>query len=354
MQKTQKIARLLNADELSEISPLWDSRLFECAGSTAFSGPLIQSAFRVAFCSQSDGRAIAVFDGKSLVGLLPFADLPLKLGPFTLYETGFQKNAHTLRNHLLTNAEPDACHALFSVFQSEMNSDTLVLENLVDQNDLRRVLVDCATRLGMPVDQPTTGRKIEYADLGESYEAFLATRSGQFRRQIRKRTRLLKAAHMVEIVQIQADDIRSHIPVWREIVGNSWQGESERQNVGNSDADWKLHDSLAGLGKLWLLHLDGKPAAALRMLEGPQTVYVHTMHFDQKFRALAPGLILFDAMIRDTVTRGLSRVDFNGTSKFFSRWATGHIDHFSIRIYRSNLRGKLAQAARRLIANRKR
>lgn len=343
-------ARILDTNEYTNISAIWDVRLSECPGSTPFSGPLVQHAFQQVFCPKSDDRAIGLFNGTALIGLMPIAELPLKIGPFTLRETGFPRNAHTLRNDLLTDANSESCRAILSVFQSEMDADTLLLENLVDQSGLRKILFDSARQVGLLADQPKTGRKIEYADICGSYDAFLATRSGQFRRQLRKRKRFLETEHDVEIVQKHANEIQDSIPDWRRVVEKSWQGRSDPNKVGNSDADWELHRSLIGIGTLWLLYLDGAPVAALRMLEGPRTVYVHTMHFDQDFRNLAPGLILFDAMIKDSASRGISRVDFNGTSKFFSRWATGEIDHFSIRIYRSSLRGKLAQFTRRLIA----
>ena len=46
------------------------------------------------------------------------------------------------------------------------------------------------------------------------------------------------------------------------------------------------------------------------MLEDNRATYVHTMHFDQSLRDFAPGLALFDAMMRDACNRGVPRVDF--------------------------------------------
>ena len=54
---------------------------------------------------------------------------------------------------------------------------------------------------------------------------------------------------------------------------------------------------------------------------------------------MAPGIVLFDAMMRDACARHLPRVDFNGHSDFFARWATGQNARMTIRLYRNSLRG---------------
>lgn len=51
-------------------------------------------------------------------------------------------------------------------------------------------------------------------------------------------------------------------------------------------------------------------------------------------------------MMRDACARQVPKVDFNGTSDFFARWATGTTRHMSIRIYRSSLRGRAARLIR--------
>jgi len=111
---------------------------------------------------------------------------------------------------------------------------------------------------------------------------------------------------------------------------------------------------LAASGQFLLARLGGRSVAALRMLEDHRATYVHTMHFGQSLREFAPGLVIFEAMMRDAFARGIGRVDFYGSSHFFSRWATGRFAHGSLRIYRHTLRGRFGRVARGLVAGRRR
>ena len=320
----------------------WSRRIDQTPGASFFSGPVFQNALKAAFPTQVRIGSIAAYRGHALVGWLPLCRLPAPKG---LRETGFPRNAHTLRNHLLTD-DPAVLAALLEAWRDHTHADTLVLENLPLCEVLAGGLTSAARQTGLLIDPPTRGRTLDFAELPSSYEAFLATRSGQFRRQIQKRLRQLEAAGRFRIERLSGDELVLAVPEWQSIVARSWQGQDGKAPGGNTASDWHLHQALTGNGYLWLARLDNQPVAALRMLEDPKAAYVHTMHFDQALRAHAPGLVLFDAMMRDACAREVPKVDFNGTSEFFSRWATGSAPHMSIRIYRPSLRGRGARLIR--------
>lgn len=324
----------------------WQQRLTATQGATFFSGPSFQAAIRRAFAPDDLSQAIAVYRGGCLEGVLPLADLPLARGPLTLRESGFPRNPHTLRNDLLAGSDRTLLSAMFSTWKRGSRADTLVLENLPDRSDLAGAILKAARAAGLVADPATRGRLLDFAETKNGYDAYLATRSGQFRRQIRKKRRVLEATGSLEIVRLTGAPLREALPQWRGIVARSWQGAADA--AANTPADWQLHESLVGNGALWLARLDGQPIAALRMLEDAGAAYVHTMHFDQGRRELAPGIVLFDAMMRDACARHLPRVDFNGHSDFFARWATGQNARMTIRLYRNSLRGHGARLLRGL------
>ncbi|MFC2968283.1 GNAT family N-acetyltransferase [Acidimangrovimonas pyrenivorans] len=325
---------------------LWQQHLAATPGATLFSGPDFQAALRRAFAPDGAAQAIAVYRGTCLAGVLPLADLPLARGPLTLRESGFPRNAHTLRNDLLAGSDRTLLAAMFAEWRRGSRTDTLVLENLPHRDDLAKAISQAARAAGLVADPPRPGRLLDFAETEGGYDAYLATRSGQFRRQLRKKRRILEAAGDFEITRLTGAPLREAFPQWRSVVARSWQGAAEA--AANTPADWQLHESLAANGALWLARLDGEPIAALRMLEDSRAAYVHTMHFDQDRRELAPGIVLFDAMMRDACARRLPRVDFNGHSDFFARWATGQDARMSIRLYRNSLRGRGARLLRGL------
>jgi Acetyltransferase (GNAT) domain len=324
--------------DVPQLYPAWAAR-----APTIFAGPLFQMALQRAFAAKAL-PALAAFRGDDLTGLLPLCRLPAVRGMLSLRETGFARNAHTLRNHLLTD-DPQVILAMLRVWHDDVDADTLLLENLPADDALMAAIADAASALNLRSDAPTPARRLDYAATDMPYDDYLATRSGQFRRQIRKRLRELQQAGTFHIEPLTGNALLAALPDWRAVVDQSWQGSA----AANTPADWALHTALAHNGTLWLARLDARPVAALRMLEDTRAVYVHTMHFDQSLRDHAPGLVLFDAMMQDACTRRLPRVDFNGTSAFFARWATGQTRQMSIRIYRRNLRGRGAQTMRALL-----
>lgn len=327
---------------LPEFDRAWSRLVDQTPGASFLSGPVFQNALTRAFPQAARIPPIAAYRGNTLAGWLPLCRLAAPKG---LRETGFPRNAHTLRNHLLTE-DVAVIAAILSSWRDQTDADTLVLENLPQSETLSENLAVAARQTGLLIDSSTQGRTLDYADIPASYDAFLTTRSGQFRRQIHKRVRQLEGAGRFQIDRLSGDDLARAIPDWRSIVARSWQGKDRETAGANTAADWNLHEALTGNGCLWLARLDDQPVAALRMLEDSRSAYVHTMHFDLGLRSFAPGLVLFDAMMRDACARGLPRVDFNGTSEFFSRWATGQTAHMSIRIYRPSLRGLSARLIR--------
>lgn len=312
---------------------------------TVFSGPLVQLAHAAAFGPAP--HLLAARRGPELVALWPMVVRPLKIGPLRLSELGFARNAHTLRNDLLLPA--DALGPLTTLFEACLALpawQTLALDNIPDDPALAPLLPASARAAGLLADDPTPGRTLLHADPGPDFDAYLATRSGQFRRQLKKRDRELRALGPVGIERLSGPALIAALPEWQAVAAASWQGGTAEASALTA-ADWSLHHALASCGNLWLLRLSGRPIAALRMLEDAGAAYVHTMHFDRAFADHAPGTVLFAAMMQDACARRLGRVDFNGHSPFFARWATGLRSHLNWRLYRPGPAGHTARLARR-------
>ncbi len=312
---------------------------------TVFSGPLVQLAHATAFGPVP--HLLAARQGAELMALWPMVTRPLKAGPLRLTELGFARNAHTLRNDLLLPVDALApLTALFAACLALPGWQTLALDNIPDDPALAPLIPGSARAAGLLADAPTPGRILLHADPGPDFDAYLATRSGQFRRQLKKRDRELRALGPVEIVSLSGPALTAALAEWQAVTAASWQGETPEASALTL-ADWAFHRTLAPCGKLWLLRLSGRPVAALRMLEDTRAAYVHTMHFDRAFADHAPGMVLFAAMMRDACIRGLGRVDFNGRSPFFARWSTGERAHLNWRLYRADPSGHAARLVRR-------
>lgn len=187
--------------------------------------------------------------------------------------------------------DPAEIAAILEAWRDHIDADTLVLENLPQSESLAASLGSAARQAGLLIDTRTPGRVLDFAELPSSYEAYLATRSGQFRRQIQKKRRQLDAAGRLRIDRLSGDDLARSVPEWQSVVARSWQGRDRTAAGGNTAADWHLHQGAERERIPRLAQLDEKPVAALRMLEDGKGAYVHTMHFDQALRDFAPGLV---------------------------------------------------------------
>ena len=133
----------------------------------------------------------------------------------------------------------------------------------------------------------------------------------------------------------------------------SWQGR-ERANEAATAADHAFERALVEdleddeIGDLWLMTIDGRTVASLRMLGEAGKRYVHTMHYDPAAKEVSPGSLLFEKMLETAWAQRLNEVDFHGDSAFFRRWTSEHREHVTTRVYCASLYGRLLQIGRRL------
>ncbi|EEW24155.1 GNAT family N-acetyltransferase [Rhodobacter ferrooxidans] len=328
---------------------VWADLLPRRPGATVFAGPLVQAAHVKAFAPSTPVRSLVLRQGGALASIWPLWQRRLAIGGLTVRELGFARDAHSLRNNLLLpgDAAGQSLACLLRACRDLRGWDTLAFDNLPEM--AVPLLPEAAAACGIPCDPPRPGRLLLWADMTDGQEAYLASRSGQFRRQLRKRQREFALLGRSAIRVLHGDEITAALPEWKALAARSWQGENP-EAAGLTALDWAFHQALVQNGRLWLLELDARPVACLRMLEDHDTAYVHTMHFDPALADHAPGVVLFAAMMEDAAQRGLRRVDFNGNTPFFARWATGATAHQNWRLYRPGLAGQAIRLARAGVA----
>lgn len=335
--------RIVAGKDITELMDRWGARTVQCPEATICAGPEFQCAVMTAFGGTDPERvAVVEDDAGDIQAIWPFVSLPLTKGRVVVHEIGFARNAHTLRNTFLAKPCRKVVACLLSTVLAATKSDTVLLQNMQGPDGMADLVRSAAQEIGLSALPVRDGRVFDFAEMPEGFEVYLATRSGQFRRQIRKRRRELEALGAFRIERLQGDSLSEGFASWRHVVDHSWQGQGES---ALKDADWAFHRALSGNGVLWLAWLNDRPIAALRMLEQTGRLQVHTMHFDQAFRQQAPGVTVFAEMMRDAAGRGVSYVDFNGHSDFFARWATGQSTSWTVRLCRPTLRGQAVRVA---------
>jgi CelD/BcsL family acetyltransferase involved in cellulose biosynthesis len=149
----------------------------------------------------------------------------------------------------------------------------------------------------------------------ESWDAYLATRSSNFRQQVRRFARRAAREADVRIRRTEAADTLEtdmgtffalHDQRFGERGGSSLSAERAR----SFHLDFARAALERGWLRLWFLELDGRPAAAWYGWRLGERYSYYNSGFDPEFGALSPGLVLISAVIQSAFEEGASEFDF--------------------------------------------
>jgi CelD/BcsL family acetyltransferase involved in cellulose biosynthesis len=324
---------------------------------TVFAGYGFTRALWKSFGQDSALELLSVTDGDELVGLMALAPRSIKQARVKYSEIGFFRNHHTIRNAILMRPgmERAVLNALFETLAGLRDWDVMFLENIPkDDATLLSPLDDALAAHRLRRDALDQGRRLCFLPVQDSWEAYRKSKSGNFRQQLKKFQRRASELGRVEFrCASSRDEIAAALPEVFALRAKSWQGlarTEEAEAAADQAFDLALLQELDDIevGDLWLMSIDGRLVASLRMLGDAQKRYVHTMHYDPTMKDVAPGMLLFEQMLAAAWAAGLSEVDFHGNSAFFRRWTTHQREHVTTRIYGPSSFGRLLQIGRRV------
>jgi CelD/BcsL family acetyltransferase involved in cellulose biosynthesis len=149
----------------------------------------------------------------------------------------------------------------------------------------------------------------------ESWDAYLGTRSSNFRQQVRRFARRAARQAEVRIRRTErADDLDADMGTFFELhdkrFGERGGSTLSAERARNFHLDFARGALEQKWLRLWFLELDGRPAAAWYgwRLGGRYSYY--NSGFDPEFSALSPGLVLISAVIESAFEEGAGEFDF--------------------------------------------
>ena len=202
--------------------------------------------------------------------------------------------------------------------------DMMLFERMLDSPGKDR-LVEALEESRLEVELPAE-HLAPYADLPGDMEAFLASRSSNFRSQYRSSCRKLEQLGEVRL-RYAGTDIP--IPKAIEVLARLHRERFEKQSASfRSEAYIRFHTRLAESfferGWLWLvvLELAGEPIAARYDYVYSNKVWCMQGGWDPRYGAIRPGMILTGGVIQWAIGRGLTEYDFLcGEEKYKDRWS---------------------------------
>ena len=224
---------------------------------------------------------------------------------------------------------------------------------------------------GMPAESPTVGELIAAASargmrhaivpghsrpavcLDETWDAFLNSRPGRFRYNLRSRLRRLQERGAVRFRSVtRPSEVRWAMVALTELHARRWRGQHTSTIFSSSSAARRFYAEAAqryaerGMLDLTLLEVDGRPVAgSLGFVDG-DTYYYYLPAWEPELAPLAPSSLLLSYLIERGYERGLTRFDFMlGDEPYKARWATEERETVNLVVGAPTLRGQAAFTA---------
>ena len=230
--------------------------------------------------------------------------------------------------------------------------DALDLRGVPAESPTVQELIDAASERGMRY-AVVPGHSRPGITLDGTWEAFLNSRPGRFRYNLRSRLRRLQERGKVTFrVVTNPREVRWAIVALTELHARRWKGQHTSTIFSSSSAARRFYAEAARkyaereMLDLTLLEVDGCPVAgSLGFVDG-DTYYYYVPAFEPELAPLAPSSLLLSHLIERSFERGLRRFDFMlGDEPYKARWATEERETVNLVVGAPTLRGQAAFAA---------
>jgi CelD/BcsL family acetyltransferase involved in cellulose biosynthesis len=247
-------------------------------------------------------------------------------------------------DHLDVLALPDTDWSAAAAALTSLSWDVMVLGNLAPNATNALRLADALARNGYRsrCDSLWACPSVELPD---SWDAYLATLSANWRQIVRRKERNLRRNHAVMVTNYDNEHFEQG---WSRLVAlheQRWTGAGGGA-FRDSRAE-RLHRNfarhLAAERRLWLttLDVDGQPAAAWYGFTDGDTIYFCQGGRDLGRDNLSVGLVLMALMIRRAIEHGYRRFDFlRGDEAYKLHWNAKPRVTAELAAFRPSLRGR--------------
>jgi hypothetical protein len=318
------VEQVSDARELARYQSEWTDLVSGLAGASIFDTYEWVTAWLDCFWKNKPIYFLFFRNEQSLVGIAPL--LKDREGELWCAKTLVSPiNCHSRRANIICGLNPALLfEALFTHLQNGHQCRPLTFLRTLSDGPLALNLPEIANRHHKSVlliDEPPS----PIIRLTSDWETYQKSRSRHLAKEVRRKVkRFENAGHGERRIAQSADQCDQAIADVMRIERNSW-----KENAGTSltaDPNFcRFYRDLAataarnGWLRLYLLYLDSVPVAYVYGIVFQNQYYALKTSFDENYRELSPGVVLFDHVFRDTFASGLEVFDLLGVE---SRWKT--------------------------------
>lgn len=263
-----------------------------------------------------------VWKGPKLVGLAPLI-YKTETATGCMESLYLPVDPHTRRQDVLCADDPKAVlEAIVEHLGSGGRRRRLALHQLPEDSPIGRAVPALAASGGLGT-MKTSGGSCPIVRLDGTWDDYVAARPGQVGRELKRKMRKIERDWRARwtIAQTPEQAAEALKDVW-EIERASWKEDEGSSLTAQQEAIQLYEDVVprlarAGWLRLYLLHLDDKPAAHILGAEFRGTYFAFKTSYDQAFKSASPGQAIFYFALQDAFGRKVRTFDFLG---YPSRW----------------------------------
>jgi CelD/BcsL family acetyltransferase involved in cellulose biosynthesis len=299
-------------------------------------------------CQQFSGlMVLLVRQQGEVVGIAPLVRRKGKLGTIPVRLVSLIGGDHRFKNSfILTKQDPGILEAVYNAVREACRYDMFNL-NMIPRSSHMHASVS-AFSAGHGIRCYETADDISpFIRIEHSWDDYLKTRSGRLRQKMNYVSRLFRRAGHHEIVEYRCDSLDDAIRDLEQVSHRSWKFNAGSAIISKPDNRRFFHfltrtAAAQGWLRLWMLKIEGQPAAFAYNLEYKGRTYALKIEFDEHYRHFSPSEFLYTHAIKDSFERGLKEYDWLGTVQPYKmKWTSLSRPHSRILLFNDALYGDL-------------
>ena len=314
MVETLHIEILTDWREAAALEKEWNDLWARSPVRTPFHTFEWMSCWYQAFCAPGALRLILVRDGERLRALLPGMLMKRRLGGLSLNSFCYAGTGQTPQCGVLAGVGDAASirAALRAVAQVPGGPvDLVVLPDIEVDSPTWSVLTD-QFHPQFFVYAENAYQDYVYRLPGGSWEGYLASKSSDFRKRMRKSIAAAQAFGPLEMTEFQAGrDLGECLPRLQALDARTWQGQVQR-GVLPDGVHLDFYRKLSQIKSerlhflVFLLSLGGTDVAFLTAAYAGHTAFLRKTGYDAEFKEARPGLLIHALLTERLAGRGVS------------------------------------------------
>ena len=324
----------------------WNNLLADSPNDTFFLRHEWISSWWMSYGGKSELNVLIFKKGKKLIGAAPLMIIKGKTHGLPVRKIAFIGDpAWTVEDFIITVDRKEAIEN-FIEYLLEMNWDIAEMRNIPSESENIGIFTDILKSKQVNY-QTMEAVSSPYLKVDMPWEDFYARRSIRFKKSLRNKINKINKSGNIKIQKYSSTrEVRQILPVIFDIGLKGWKhtiNKAISSTEENKSFYTRLSEVMSGFGwlNIWLLEINGVPAAFEYHIYYKNRAHALIADFDENFRSLSPGSILDLHIMEQMFKNGVREYDMGcGDSFYKSNWTETAKKHTGINFYKNTFYGK--------------